>query len=152
MKNFGIEISYSQIAVFDNGLEDPFNNWNDQHVSQGFSWRPGSVSFQTPATSGRMNVEVSRVDELIEPVGERVIKVPFSCVVSDEVCIASISDSRQLRLAPKKYQLFYQAGVNATAMWCRLTFVECESPVAEVLKLGPGRDVPSDLLMLADPA
>jgi Competence protein J (ComJ) len=51
-------ISHSQIAVFDPSLERPFNSWTDAHVAQGFSWRPGSVSFSTLCEWGRYDVEV----------------------------------------------------------------------------------------------
>ena len=42
-----LEISYGQLAVFANSLPQPFNDWTDQHVSQGFAWRPGSVTFRS---------------------------------------------------------------------------------------------------------
>lgn len=43
--SFTLDISYSQLAVFQKGMENPFNDWEDTHVNQGFAWRPGSVSF-----------------------------------------------------------------------------------------------------------
>ena len=47
MEKFIIDVSYSQIAVFNSELENPFNDWTDQHVLQGFSWREESGSFKT---------------------------------------------------------------------------------------------------------
>jgi hypothetical protein len=55
---FAIEILYRQIAVFRSRLEHPFNDWTPRHVKQGFSWRPGSVSFATLVESGPHSVEV----------------------------------------------------------------------------------------------
>ena len=43
--NFTLDISYSQLVVFQKGMENPFNDWENTHVDQGFAWRPGSVSF-----------------------------------------------------------------------------------------------------------
>lgn len=42
-----ISISYSQLCVFDPALTEPYNEWLPEHNAQGFSWRPGSVSFAT---------------------------------------------------------------------------------------------------------
>src|SRR5437588_2371964 len=36
---------YGTLAIFQAGIAHPFNDWNSIHGSQGFSWRPGSVSF-----------------------------------------------------------------------------------------------------------
>ena len=42
---FEMLVSYYHIAIFDTDLG--FNDWRDAHGKQGFSWRPGSVSFGT---------------------------------------------------------------------------------------------------------
>ncbi|MBN9391540.1 MAG: hypothetical protein J0I20_26140 [Chloroflexi bacterium] len=54
---FDFYISYSQLIIFDNELEAPFNDWRPEHVAQGFSWREGSVSFRTLEDNGSMRVE-----------------------------------------------------------------------------------------------
>ena len=43
----GFQLSYGQLSVFASALKDPYNDWTDQHISQGFTWRPGSVSFSS---------------------------------------------------------------------------------------------------------
>lgn len=45
--NVRLEVDYNQVAVFSSGLANPFNDWEERHVGQGFSWRPESVSFRT---------------------------------------------------------------------------------------------------------
>ena len=56
MATFLVEISHAQLAVFDSTLTAPFNDWTDDHVKQGFAWRPGSVSFMTLDTAGTFHV------------------------------------------------------------------------------------------------
>src|SRR5437899_3317483 len=51
-RSFMLDISYSQVAVFDRSLARPFNFWTARHVSQAFAWRSGSVAFRTLAEGG----------------------------------------------------------------------------------------------------
>jgi|ERR671922_2358209 hypothetical protein len=46
---FDLYVTYGHIVVFDPDVERPFNEWRQQHFDQGFSWRPGSVSFRALA-------------------------------------------------------------------------------------------------------
>jgi hypothetical protein len=34
-----LSILYSQLAIFSADLAQPYNDWNERHVAQGFSWR-----------------------------------------------------------------------------------------------------------------
>ncbi|MFC0691986.1 competence protein ComJ [Paraburkholderia humisilvae] len=47
------EVSYSQLAVFASAFSQPYNDWSDRHVVQGFAWRPGRLDlppyFATPS-------------------------------------------------------------------------------------------------------
>jgi hypothetical protein len=43
--NFGI--FYNQLIVSDESTSPVPNDWQEQHVAQGFAWRPGTVSFAT---------------------------------------------------------------------------------------------------------
>ncbi|WNZ26896.1 hypothetical protein HJG54_28635 [Leptolyngbya sp. NK1-12] len=47
LASFQLRALYNQVAVFDPSLEYPYNDWLPQHAAQGFTWRPGSVSFGT---------------------------------------------------------------------------------------------------------
>src|ERR1700722_12280690 len=42
-----VEVVQGVVCVFDRGMVSPFNDWSDGAYRQGFSWRPGSVSFRT---------------------------------------------------------------------------------------------------------
>lgn len=39
--SFILDVSYSQIAVFDGSLKQPFSFWTEKHVNQGFAWESG---------------------------------------------------------------------------------------------------------------
>lgn len=104
---FELNISYSQVAVFLSNLHQPFNDWTDQHVAQGFAWRPGSVSFRTLVEYGKHFIEVVTVkhfDSLDEDV-IRAVEVPFEIPVDSEIDVASISDSISIKLSPGIYCL-----------------------------------------------
>jgi len=104
--SFQIYLSYSQVCVFVNTLEQPFNDWSDRNFSQGFSWRPGSASFRTLAEDGEHKINLY-INEPIPPLPInciRAFKVPFES--SDgNIEIASISDSAQLKIPPGNYTL-----------------------------------------------
>lgn len=111
MARFQVFVSYSQISVFDPSLSKPFNNWTPEHVAQGFAWRNGSVSFATLLESDIYDVEILLTggDVPILPDAIRAIEVPFLIPSSGLIEIASISDSRQLELAPGPYELRFEA-------------------------------------------
>jgi hypothetical protein len=69
---------FGTLAIFQPGLAYPFNDWNSRHGSQGFSWRPGSVSFLAVDADDPTPVFVE-IRESYTPAAEafRVIKVPF---------------------------------------------------------------------------
>ena len=101
-----IYLSYSQLCVFLKTLPQPFNDWSDRNYSQGFSWRPGSVSFRTLLEEGECDLSIS-VSEPVPSLDEkcmRAIRLPFD-VSEGEVEIGSISDSMVLDLSIGQYIL-----------------------------------------------
>jgi hypothetical protein len=73
-----ILVSYNQISVFDPDLDEPFNDWSDAHVRQGFSWRPGSVSFAA-AENVETDIDIARCVSLSLDVRSMwAIGVPFT--------------------------------------------------------------------------
>ncbi len=107
VSSFDLNVSYGQLAIFWSTLPQPFNDWTDQHVGQGFAWRPGSASFRTLIESGIHTVDVNLVDQAL-PVSSdavRVIEVPFDVPADGAIEVASISDSVPLTLPAGMYQL-----------------------------------------------
>ncbi len=156
MTTFQLEVSHAQLAVFDSRLAEPFNDWTDAHVGQGFSWRPGSVSFATLEPSGPITVTVARsappaaTDEGLA----RAIRVPFTVPPHGEVEVATVSRSVIVQLAEGEYALIFRHGRTSDgAMWAALAFEPETLPVkAEILRADAALTPPANLLMTAHPA
>lgn len=152
--DFNIYISYSTIAVFDSSLAQPFNDWNDQHIAQGFSWRPGSVSFLTLEESGTYTVSITASEQVqVRADALRAILVPFTCPEHGRIEIASISESKLLECPPRTGGLLYESGFSSNGLlWCKLTFIIGPSPEPRIL-VSDSEVVPLlSLLMSAEPA
>ena len=152
MVKFDLNLSYSQIGVFDVELTHPFNDWTDQHVAQGFSWREGSVSFRTLVENGVASVEVIVAEELPNPSGIRAITVPFTSPALGKVGIASIADGRTVSLAAGTYQLLFETGSNHGRNWCRFTFILNGSLQPSILRFDSEVTPNDELSMVAGPA
>jgi hypothetical protein len=150
---FQLPFSHSQIAVFQGDLENPFNDWEDTHVDQGFSWREGSVSFSTLTDGGTIDVEVVvKKAWSIDRAADRIIRVPF-LVSETGVEVASIISGQTLDIAPGTYSLYFETGMKENAMaWCRCTFVPDKSPAPEILKADKILRPRAELDMHANPA
>lgn len=117
---FDIYVTYSQLAVFSPGFNEPFNTWTDEQVHDGYSWRPQSVSFKTPVESGTCTVEVVETHNQSSPVAGA-IEVPFDVPDDGKIEVASISDSRVVSVRAGKVTLRYE-GLGENRL--RLTFIQ----------------------------
>jgi hypothetical protein len=154
MASFAIDVSYSQVCVFLAGQPNPFNNWTEQHVAQGFAWRPGSVSFRT-LDDGALAVSVTRTRRFDESsTATRVIRVPFEVPVGKRVEIGSMFDSQQIELPTGDYALIFEHGYDSEGkMWCNLLFEPVVQAVqASVLRADKELRLSEQLLMEAEPA
>lgn len=152
-----LEISYSQVAVFNASMENPFNHWTQEHVRQGFSWRPGSVSFRTLREAGsiQLEVETSKSGRDYDSGADRIILVPFTVLDPGQLEIASIADSRVVELPPGEYALTFEHGIECSTrkMWARLVWTPAETSVAaRVLRADSELSPGDELLMDASPA
>ncbi|AMK76516.1 MULTISPECIES: competence protein ComJ [Methylomonas] len=108
MSKLGLNIylSYSQLCIFASSLAQPFNDWSDRNYSQGFSWRPGSVSFRALFADGDHKVNLF-INEPIQKLGTeciRAFRVPFESF-DGKIEIGSISDLSPLEIPAGKYSL-----------------------------------------------
>ncbi|HEY6912284.1 MAG TPA: competence protein ComJ [Myxococcales bacterium] len=147
-----LQVIYRQLAVFDPTLPNPFNDWRDGHVQQGFAWRAGSVSFRT-LDDGALDVEcvigpcVARSDAI------RIIRVPFAVASSGEVEVATMTDSFRVSLSAGEYSLMFELGGYDATPWCRLIWHRTNRAVsAEIVRADPELDPPHPLVMEAVPA
>ena len=152
MEKFIIDMSYSQIAVFNSELENPFNDWTDQHVLQGFSWREESVSFKTLIDAGPMTVEVRKSAELPILDGIRAITVPFYCPTGKKIEIASIAQGHVVGIEGGIYQLVFEAGYSDDECWSRFTFIPHGSQIPKILIADAEIDATNELIMHAEQA
>ena len=147
-------VSYSQLAVFDPSLQNPFNDWEPVHVSQGFSWRPQSVSFRTLEETGRMTLDV-QISDRIELLDRsiRAIQVPFEVGASGVVEVASITDGTVVEIPTNDYALIFEHGLDdRQLMWSRISFVPTKQARFQVLRKDPELNPPAPLVMRANAA
>src|SRR4051812_41838500 len=91
MGRYILSVHASQLAVFDADIENPFNDWTDIHVAQGFSWREGAVSFRTLQEFGSIDVTFQVAASFaLRPNSIRAISVPFRCLGSRGVEVSTI--------------------------------------------------------------
>jgi hypothetical protein len=157
---FLLFIGYQQVAVFDPALDDPFNDWGPRHVSQGFSWRSGSVSFRVP-TGEMCVVEVLQGAEPSTLAGAptRQILTPFEVEKGHTIAVGSITEENNVSVpADGKYQLSFELLPGGTHdekkfdCGIRLRFVKENSPVFEIRKADAEMDASSPLDLHSSPA
>lgn len=124
MTTFDLYYSYSQISVFLPSLNQPFNDWSERHVKQGFAWRNHSVSFRMLQEEGLCKLSII-VDSEFKPNTSaiRAFAVPFE-IDNNEVEIGSITDSRCFDVPSGQYALYVEVGMtNEGQEWASVTFV-----------------------------
>lgn len=116
-------LSYKQFCIFTAGLENPFNDWTDVQMSQGFSLRNGSVSIMTISSAGILRVGVPHKDRLLEK-AERIFEFRFA-VENSRVEIATITKSFKVRLKNGSYKVRVQLWLErAGTDICYVSFLE----------------------------
>jgi hypothetical protein len=151
-----LEVSYGQLAVFASSLKQPFNDWTDQHVSQGFAWRPGSVSFRSMVEAGRHSIEIDVANHVgaVHADAVRVVEVPFEIPADGAVEVGSIAETVPLSLPAGSFLLrceFLQPA-GAAGERVRLTFAKKGAPRFAVVRADPELSASGELLTTAQPA
>jgi hypothetical protein len=152
----GVEVSYGQFAVFASSLKQPFNDWTDQHVAQGFAWRPGSVSFRCMVEAGRHSIEIDVANRVgsVHPEAVRVIDVPFEIPADGAVELGSITETVPLLLPAGSFLLrceFLQPS-DIAGERVRLTFAKQEVPHFAIVRADSELSSSGELLKTAQPA
>lgn len=146
-------VSYSQISLFRSGIDNPFNDWSEEHVRQGFSWRDGAVSFGTLIESGDVEIEyVVSTEFRLSDGCERAISLPFKLDTSENIEIATLTESFVEPLEDGSYQLVYETGFNGTKPWCRFTVLSGGNLTPMILLADNGLKPIYPLLMKSEPA
>ncbi|WP_445371966.1 competence protein ComJ [Methylomonas sp. HW2-6] len=148
-------LSYAQVCIFSSLLDQPFNDWSERNVSQGFSWRPGSSSFRTLVEDGDHQINVF-IDEPIPPRLQanciRAFKVPFE-TVDGNIEISGISESTPLEISPGQYvlQVEFLQYENNCVPEINIRFNKGDTDFS-ILKADEEIDSGSDLDLMAIPA
>jgi hypothetical protein len=115
---FETNIAYNQFAVCQSGIEQPFNDWQEKEINQGFSWRAESVCFST-LENGRADFEVHVFESLqlstFSDDALRIIQVPFSVLTNTGIEVAGILDQpgdHLFAIQPGAYTLMLEHGVG----------------------------------------
>lgn len=157
-----MSLSYKTLTVHRAGIDLPFNDWTPTHVSQGFSWRPESVSFRVmePENSSDL-VRLDQAETYIPaPEARRIIRVPFVVEAAGIEVTSPFSEAWAVPLPPGQYALYFAieptppAEEQAEESWgYHLTFVQTGEEVkAEILRADEELMPPAQLLMEAQPA
>ncbi|WP_024468315.1 competence protein ComJ [Treponema pedis] len=101
-----LDLSYKQFCIFNIGLDNPFNDWTDIQVQQGFSIRKESIAVMTISEAGILVVDILEEDIIIE-CSQRIIEFEFF-VEANGVEIATITNSFQIQLKNGRYKIRIQ--------------------------------------------
>ena len=156
LASFTLMVSYSQIAVFESALANPFSLWTPRHVDQGFAWRSGSTSFRTFESGGPHLVEIVETskDSELAPESVRVIEVPFEVPASDPVEIASITEGFAVKVPAGLYSLRFEcfrADPSVRPM-VKFSFIKKNRPTFRVLRADGELNLTGELVTSASPA
>jgi hypothetical protein len=108
-------LNYCQSTVCQAELRSLFNDWTEIHANQGFTWRPGSVSFGTFGTFGTFDTDTPEARVLVElrdrfiprPLAVRIIKVPFEVGATGVELTTPVGESRILDISPGHYAVYF---------------------------------------------
>jgi hypothetical protein len=156
VRSFTLFVSYSQVAVFNASLKQPFSYWTESHVKQGFAWREGSASFSTIEDGGTHAIEVvvEPGTEQISSQAVRVVEVPFEVSDGEMVQIASISDEISISMSPGRYALRFEClgWKDGSEPTIRLVFTPAGDPKFRIIRADAELRPADQLVVTADPA
>lgn len=150
---FDSKIFYSQLAVFQYDLNHPFNDWNDTHINQGFTWRAGSVSFGTLSNDEKCKITIRVIGKKEVDIDViRAIVVPFN-VDKEGIGVGSIMETTAIPIEEGMYELLFSVKLleNGLAHYF-LEFIRNDNPIPSIIKADKELIPPSVLLMEAEPA
>ena len=104
---FELAITHTQLIIHDQQHRES-NDWTQDHVNQGFTYREGNVAFGVPDHDGMTYVEALLVDDY-PPLTDnviRAIKVPFHA--SSNVIVATIMDEVETDIEQGFYSLQFR--------------------------------------------
>lgn len=133
-------ILYGQVQVFRAGLSNPGSMWSDEHVAQGFAWRPGTVSFGVPDHDGECLLRARVIDGpfRLDDGALWAVAVPFRSTGAVEV--GGILSTHTLEVPAGAYRLAFQAlpGSGGHAFILDVVLSPDADAGFEILRVGGG--------------
>ncbi|SDN65280.1 Competence protein J (ComJ) [Bacillus sp. OK048] len=150
---FKSDIFYSQLAIFQYGLENPFNDWNDIHINQGFAWREGSVSFGTLSDDEECKITVRVTDKKeVDTDVIRAIVVPFH-IGNKGIEVGSVMETTAIDFEEGMYELLFTVKRLENGLGhYSFNFIKNNNPKANIIKADEELNPPSVLVMKTEPA
>ena len=175
LRRGSLPIDYKSLIVHQRGLPFPYNRPTEAHIRQGFTWRPGSVTFRTLDPEELLEesvlVDTDQSETVaLPPAAVRIIRVPFDIGADGIEVTSPIGIAWSIDLPPGHYALYFavepdEAITRAIAQgewkdpliqaaWIyHLTFLPESSPVQPaILRADDQLEPPEHLVMEAEPA
>ena len=158
-------ISYNTLCVFHAEIENPYNDWNETHIYQGFAWRPESVGFFGLENASDCDMTVQTDSQInLRPDTVRAIQVPFSVSAGQQVIVGSLMDETTIDVPAGDYCLVCELGLLPLTVetsndpdddevlewqdiWCVFTFVPCQNAQAKILRQDKELSPPTPLYL-----
>jgi hypothetical protein len=159
MLEFPLTVLYTQIQAFRTGLPRAGSLWSDDHVAQGFAWRPETVAFGMPDHDGEclLQADLLPAPYQLAPEVLWAVAVPFTAT-SGSISVGSVLTTRVFTLPPGSYRLVFDVLPGRTiqgkafAYVPRLLFAPDPAPDFAILRKGDEITTDSVLRRDAEPA
>ena len=115
-------------------------DWTGRDGEQRFSWKLGSVSFDTLGDFADLEVEVRVAEDFdVLPEAVRAVVVPICVSAPGRMVLSDCVNEETIGVPPGEYALLFEIGHQSRkegeeAEWCRLTFVPRRGTQPRVLR------------------
>ncbi|WP_407398900.1 competence protein ComJ [Treponema sp.] len=121
-----LELSYKQFCIFNETVNNPFNDWSEVNVAQGFSIREDSISVMTLNNDGILKISVSTDSKIIDD-ANRIIEFEYQ-VKDENVSVATISNEMKIQIKKGLYKIRVQLCKESDeSEICYLSFLKKDS-------------------------
>ena len=101
-----LELSYKQFCIFNETVSNPFNDWSEANVAQGFSISEGSISVMTINSDGILKVSISTDSSILDN-ARRIIEFEYQ-VKDENISIATINSEMKIHIKKGLYKIRVQ--------------------------------------------
>lgn len=152
MKSIELDLSYSQFIFFQKDMENPFNDWDEISIKQGFSYRRDSIGIKTFHEYGKVKILVSNSIDRNEK-AIRIIKFPF-LVKNNGIEFSTVTESFIYNLKNGNYEVLIQGWTEKDHVDVfHFSFIETDKKTEiEYLRYDPEIEITKNFNLNANPA